>query len=60
MSQGASQQKDKAKVEQSTWNLLSTVNELVECISGDDMATNELDGRVGIRRLLAEDGAREH
>lgn len=60
MSQGASQQKDQAKVEQSTWNLLSSINELVECISRDDMATNELDGRVGIRRLLTEDGAREH
>lgn len=34
--------------EQGTGNLLSSVNELVECISGDNVATNELDGRVGI------------
>lgn len=60
MSQVASQQKNQPKVEQNPRNLLSSVNELVECISGDDMATDELDGRVGIRRLLAEDGAGEH
>lgn len=43
-----------------TGNLLSSVNELVEGISGDHVTTDELDGRVGIRGLLAEDGAGKH
>ena len=47
-------------MEQGTGNSLSSINEFVECISRDDMATDELDGRVGIRCLLAEDGARKH
>lgn len=29
-------------------DLLSSIDELVECISGDDMATDELDRGVGI------------
>lgn len=41
-------------------NLLSSINELVECISGDNVATDEPDGRVEIHGLLAEDGAGEH
>lgn len=54
------QQKSQAKKEQSMGNLLSSINELVECISGDNVATDEPDGRVEIHGLLAEDGAGEH
>lgn len=39
---------------------LSSINELVEGVPGDHVATDELDGRVGIGGLLPEDGAGEH
>lgn len=45
---------------QFTGNLLSSINELVEGVPGDHVATDELDGRVGVRGLLPEDGAGEH
>lgn len=41
-------------------NLLFSINELVECILGDNVATDKPDGRVEIQGLLAEDGAGEH
>lgn len=41
-------QERQARMEPGRGNSLSSIDELVECVSGDDMATDELDGRVGI------------
>lgn len=41
-------QEGQARMEPGRGNLLSSIDELVECISGDDVATDELDRGVGI------------
>lgn len=41
-------QESQARMDPGRENLLSSIDELVECISGDDVATDKFDGRVGI------------
>lgn len=45
---GRAGQESQARMEPGRENLLSSIDELVECISGDDVATDKFDGRVGI------------
>lgn len=41
-------------------NLLPPIDELVECVPGDDMPADEFDRRIGVSCLLAKDGAGKH
>lgn len=41
-------------------DLLPSIGELVECVSGDDVATDELHGRIALGGLLPQNGAGKH